>query len=414
MPIFDVIYLGEAEGRIEKVILSITERNFKELELYDNVIVTKNYQFVYEGESLKSISGKQKRIFRSPHFSTTQFHSCFITKESTFSNMFLIELNRGCIEKCRFCVASYMGLPYREKRIDTVEEKIKIASKYTERVGLIGAGVTDYSKMEELYLILKKYQMKASFSSLKASSSSPYIFKIIEESGQKTATLAPEAGSESLRLTINKKVNNETYYSFAEKLFQHGVENLKLYFLIGLPGETEKDIEAIANMVIAFKKIAMPFWRKKGKTGEIHISVNPVIAKPFTPLQWFGLNRKATLEKKLKLLSRLINKIPNTRITHGSLRNYIFQAIISRGDTRVGKAAIRSIVEGISFRKALKEEKLNFEYLYTRERRKDELFPWDIIDSGIKRNYLWQEYTLVKERRESPSCFKGCKVCGLC
>ncbi len=414
MPIFDVIYLGEAEGRLEDVITVIAEENLEKLESFDNVIISKNYQFVYEDELLKEIIGEKRKIFRSPNFSTSFSHSCLLTGESAFSNMFLIELNRGCIEKCRFCVASYMGLPYREKEIEVVNEEIKLASKYTGRVGLIGAGVTDYSKMEELYRILKKYRMEASFSSLKASSSSPYIFKIVEESGQKTATLAPETGSESLRFAINKKVKDETYFSFAEKLFQHGIENLKLYFLIGLPEETEEDIKAIPLMVQRFREIAMPFWKERGKTGEIHVSVNPVIAKPFTPLQWFGLNRKSLLEKKLKTLSKMINRIPNAKLSYGSLRSYIFQAIISRGDPRVGEAAIISTLEGSSFRKALKEKGLNFEQLYTRERHRDELFPWDLVDSGIKRDYLWQEYVSIKVKKESPTCFKGCRICGLC
>ena len=416
IPIFDVIYLGEAEGRLEEVIKEmVTSAGEPEtLDKFDNVVISKKYQFFYNGELVEKIDGERKRIFRSPIFPKTFSHSCFLSGDTAFKDMFLIELNRGCIEKCRFCVATYMGLPFREKEIEVVEEEIEIASKYGNKVGLIGAGVTDYSKMEELYGILKKHNVKASFSSLKASSPSHYIFKIIEESEQKTVTIAPEAGSESLRYAINKKVPDEKYFSFAEKALQHGAENLKLYFLIGLPGESEEDLKGIVDMTKVFREIALKYWKERGKTGEIHLSVNPVIAKPFTPFQWYGMNSKSEIEKRIKFLKKALSKIPNVKFTHENVKRAILQAIVSRGDTRVGEAAIESAIQGVNFRKALKERGLRFDNLYTREREKDEVFPWDMIESGIRRDYLWREYQNTFERKSTPTCFPGCNVCGLC
>ncbi len=415
LPIFDAVYLGEAEGRIEEVFGALRQNpSVETLEEFDNVIVSRNYSFRYSGLIVEEISGEKKRIYRSKLFPVVPSHSCFLTGDTAFKDMFLIELNRGCIEKCRFCVATYMGLPYREKEIDVVEKEIAIASKYVDRVGLIGAGVTDYSKMAELHHILKKYGVKASFSSLKASSPSPEIFEIIRESQQKTVTIAPEAGSEELRFAINKKVPDEKYFSFAEKALESGAENIKLYFLIGLPGETEEDIRAIAEMTRKFTEIARSYWRERGVKGEIHLSVNPVIAKPFTPFQWFGLNPKSQIEKKLRLLQKEVRKIKGVRLTHENVRDAVLQAIVSRGDTRVGEAAVISAVEKVPFRKVLKEMGLPFEELYTREREKEELFPWDVVDSGINREYLWREYRLTYERRSTPTCFPGCKVCGLC
>ncbi len=415
MPIFDAIYLGEAEGRAEEVFQSlIGKRDVEKLGVFDNVIVSKNYEFKYEGVKVREIIGEKKRIFRSKLFREVPSHSCLLTDETAFGEMFLIELNRGCIEKCRFCVATYMGLPYREKEIEVVEREIEIASRYVDRVGLIGAGVTDYSRMEELYSILKKYGMKASFSSLKASSESPFIFEIIKESGQRTATLAPEAGSERLRFSINKKVKDERYFEFAIKCLESGVENLKLYFLIGLPGEKEEDIDKIAEMAKRFSEISRPFWKERGRRGEITLSVNPVIPKPFTPFQWYGMNPKSLIERKLKRLSKLVRKIPGVKLNYEPVRDAILQAIVSRGDTRIGEAAVRSVKEGIPFRRALKEMELPFEELYTRERERDEVFPWDIVESGINRDYLWREYQMTYEERPTPTCFPGCKVCGLC
>ncbi|TCK06669.1 radical SAM protein [Phorcysia thermohydrogeniphila] len=415
MPIFDAIYLGEAEGRIEEVFSKLKDtRNPKILREFDNVIFCQDYLFEYEGERVKRIEGEKKKIFRSPLFSLTFSHSCFISGDTAFKDMLLIELNRGCIEKCRFCIASYMGLPYREKSIEVIEKEIELASKYTDRVGLIGAGVTDYSRMGELYQILKKYGVKASFSSMKASSTSEYIFKIVEESGQKTVTLAPEAGTEELRFAINKKVPDERYFSFARKAFEHGAENIKLYFLIGLPGETDEDIEGIALMAKKFRELAMEFWRERGKAGEVILSVNPVVAKPFTPFQWYGQNSKSQVEKKFRFLSKLLRKIPGVKLSRESSKSYVLQSVVSRGDPRVGVAAVSSAVEGKNFRKALKEQGLDIESLYTRERDEEELFPWEIVESGINRKYLWREYRMALERKSTPTCFPGCKVCGIC
>jgi len=414
MPIFDAVYLGEAEGRIEEVFKAL--RDFKKveaLEKFDNVLLCKDYRFEYDGAKIKKICGSKKKIFRSLLFGKVSGHSCFICENLALKEMFLIELNRGCIEKCRFCVATYMGLPYREKEINIVERELKIASQYINRVGFIGAGVSDYSKLEEIYKLLKKYNLKASFSSLKASSTSPFIFKILKDSEQKTATLAPEAGTDRLRMAINKKVQEEEYIEFAKRCFEAGTKNLKLYFLVGLPTETQEDLESIAELVKKFREVALPFWKKSG-FGEIHVSVNPVIAKPFTPLQWYGLNPKGVLEKKLKFLARLLRKIPNVKFSHESVRNAILQAVVSRGDDRVGIAAVKSVQEKTPFRKSLKDLGLNTEEIYTREREKEEVFPWNFIESGINREYLWREYRKIYEGKTTPACFNGCKACGLC
>ena len=415
IPILDAVYLGEAEGRLEELIKALTESpSLETLSSFDNVLLTHEYTYTYDGLLTSSIKGPKKKIFRSKLFPVTLTHSCFVLEDTAFKDMFLIELNRGCTERCRFCIASYMGLPYREKEISVVEKAVSIASKYGLRVGLIGAGVTDYSKMEELYRILSKYRVKASFSSLKASSPSAALFEIIRDSNQKTITLAPEAASQELRFAINKKVSDERYFDFAEKALKAGAENIKLYFLIGLPGEKEEDVRAIVEMAKKFRELALPFWKERRTKGEVHLSVNPVIAKPFTPFQWYGLNSKSEIERKLKLISKLVRKVPNLKLSYDSVKDSIVQAIVSRGDTRIGEAAVRVVKEKVNFRRALKEMGLPFTELYTRERDKEELFPWEVVESGISRDYLWREYQNTYLKKPTPACFPGCSACGLC
>ncbi|WP_456464791.1 radical SAM protein [Desulfurobacterium sp.] len=419
LPLFDIIYLGEAEERMENIFRKLAgKKNKKQLigimSEFDNIIVSQNCSFKYKNDRVEDFKGAVKKIFRSKEYSKRLSCSCFITEETAFKNMVLIELSRGCPEKCRFCVAQAMGLPYREKEIELVEKEIIAASRITNRVGLIGTAVTDYSEMEKLYAILKKYNMKASFSSLRVSSTLDYVLKIVKESRQKTVTIAPEAGREEKRMALNKKVTDREFFKFCRKLFENGVENLKLYFLIGIPNETEEDIEAIASMTSEFRKIAMEFWKERKRTGKISLSVNPVIPKPFTPMQWFGMPLKSQIDKKIRNLGKLIKKIPNVEFTFENTRNAIIQAVISRGDDRIGIAAINTVKNSLNFKRALKELNLKIDNLYTREREKDELFPWEIVDSGIKRDYLWKEYQKIYTGEPSPVCFKGCKACGLC
>ena len=417
-PIFDVIYLGEGEERLEEILLTLSEKNKQQIkdtfESFDNILLPENYTFRYEKDRVIEITGNKKRIFRSKNYPHRLSCSCFIVEETAFSNMGLIEINRGCREKCRFCVASAMGLPYREKSIEILKKEIESLSKYTNTIGLIGTAVTDYSKLDELYEILKEFNVKASFASLKADIPSDTVFRIIAESNQKTVTIAPETGSEIKRFALNKKVKDETFFSFCEKAFEAGVENLKLYFLTGIPQESDEDLEKIAELTLKFREIALKFWRERGKAGKITVSVNPLIPKPFTPMQWYGMAKKSELEKKIRKLKKLIAKIPNTNFTSENIKNSIFQAVISRGDERTGKAAIKTVKERMPFKKALKEEKLNIETLYTREREKEELFPWEVVESGIKREYLWKEYEKIYRKESSPKCFNGCKICGLC
>ncbi len=391
MPVFDCIYLGESEGRIEDIFKNFPKEKREQIEHlrgFDNVVISKEYSFEYEGDFIKDIRGEKKKIFKSKLFSKYPSHSCFISDETEFRNMYLIELNRGCYQMCKFCVAAYVGLPYREREFGIVESEIMDAGNYTGKVGLIGAGVTDYSKLNLVYEALKKTNVKASFSSLKASSKSEYIFKIISYSEQKTATIAPETGNENLRFSINKTVKDDEYFKFCDKLLSSGIQNIKLYFLIGLPGESLKDIESIIEMVSSFREIALNHWKERGKAGKITVSVNPLIPKPFTPFQWYGLIRKPEIEKRVKLLRKGLSKIPNVHLSVESIKLSLIQAVISRGDTRIGNA----IAKGGNLRAALKKIGLDFEKLYSRERSKDEILPWDFVESGLSKEYLWKIY----------------------
>ncbi len=407
VPIFDAIYLGEAEERLEEIFKKLIENDFqmKYFFEFDNVIKTDEVAFFYEEDRAFPKKKALAKLFKSKAFPDKRSCLCFHKEDRVFSDMFLIEISRGCPERCRFCVASAFSLPYREKNIKIIENEISYAEGVFQRVGLIGTDASGYSRIEELIEIFEKKGFAPSLPSFKVSQDEK-IFKLIKISGQKTLTIAPEVGTDRLRFAINKKVKNDEFLDFVEKSVEAGIRNLRLYFLIGVPTETEDDLESIIDFSLELKEKLPP-------GGKVTLSVNPMIPKPFTPMQWFGMPKKSALEKKLRKLERLAGKA-RLELSYEKASSAVLQAVLSRGDDRVSKAVVESVLKKKNFKSLLRSYGLKFDRLYSRERDEDEDFCWEVADFWIDRNYLLSEYKKVYEKKASARCFSGCKACGIC
>jgi radical SAM superfamily enzyme YgiQ (UPF0313 family) len=192
-----------------------------------------------------------------------------------------------------------------------------------------------------------------------------------------------------------------------------GIPNLKLYFLIGLPTENDADLAKLLGLTAKIREVWLEEGRKIGRLGHITLSVNPFIPKPFTPLQWAPMDGEKSLEKKMRALRAGVARLANTAVNFEPLRAAVLQAFLARGDRRVSRL-LPLLAAGRNLKAACREAGLDPAFYVTRERGEGEVFPWEVLDNGVRRSYLWQEYRRGLEGKFTPRCAPGCRRCGVC
>jgi radical SAM superfamily enzyme YgiQ (UPF0313 family) len=282
-----------------------------------------------------------------------------------------------------------------------------------DKVGLVGAAVSDYSQIEALNNAILECGGKTSLASLRIDALRRSEAEALKASGHKTVALAPEAGSQSMRDLINKGIDEEQILAAVRLLAEVGIPNLKLYFLIGLPKESAADVEAICELALQVRDIWLQEGRQRGQIGQVTLSVNPFIPKPFTPLQWAGMDSHKSLKKKIAQLRNRLQKQPHLQLQVESLRSAQLQSVLARGERRIG-ACLPGLAQGEPLAEALQRVDRTEEFYSQRVRDDDECFPWEVIDSGVDRGYLQQEYQRALAGQLSSRCFTGCRRCGIC
>ena len=338
----------------------------------------------------------------------------FIQAEATeFGDMALSEVARGCSRGCRFCAAGYIYLPPRERSLDNLLGQVETGLCERRKIGLVGAAVADHSRFELLQQGILERGGQLSVSSLRLDALTTAEVSALKQAGLRTAAIAPEAGSQRLRDLINKGVDETQILHAVELLADGGISNLKLYFLIGLPTEEQLDLEELLALTERIRLIWREAGRARGALGTVTLSVNPFIPKPFTPLQWAGMEPEPSLKKKLRFLHAAIARMPNTELISESLRASLLQAFLARGDRSIGRL-LPQLAAGGNLRQHCKQAGIDLASFVTRERGRDEPFPWEVIDQGIGRDYLWREYQKALQGKLTPRCSAGCTRCGVC
>ena len=218
------------------------------------------------------------------------------------------------------------------------------------------------------------------------------IVRVLHASGERTITIAPETGSDRLRRVINKTVTNDEILDRAELIFANGIENLKLYYMIGLPTETDDDLVAIRDLTLQIRERMLPYARGRGAVGRIIGSVNPLIPKPGTAYQWLPMEDPAAVDQKIKRLRSLTSDIDNVYFNIKSERHSYYQALLSLGDRRVAPTIEAAERNGQNWRAAVAETGLDADSYIFRDRSRDAALPWDIIDGGMKAAFFHAEY----------------------
>jgi radical SAM superfamily enzyme YgiQ (UPF0313 family) len=314
------------------------------------------------------------------------------TPDTEFGSRFLVEVVRGCANLCRFCWAGYNYLPVRAFPKDRILQLAERARSHSNRVGLVSIALCDHPDIEEILTRLVEMGYSISPASLRLDDLTPTILRLLRQSGERTITIAPETGSDRLRRVINKTITNDEILAAAEMIFASGFENLKLYFMIALPTETEDDLVAIRDLSLQLRDVMMRHARSRGHIGRIVGSVNPLVPKPGTAYQWLPMEDDSSVERKIRRMRSLMADIDNVYFNIKSERHSFYQALLSLGDRRVAPVIEAAERNGGNWRAALAETDVDASFFVFRDRSHDAVLPWDIIDGGLRDNFFRSEF----------------------
>ena len=334
---------------------------------------------------------------------TTVIH----TPDTEFANMHLIEIARGCGRACRFCLAGYIYRPPREQPLDLVLAWAREGLQRTNRVGLVSAAVSDYSRIDELAVRLRQMGARISVSSMRTDPLSEPLVRALAESGTRTLTIAPEAGSQRLRDVISKTQSVSDLMAAVDLAEKLRFPQLKLYFMVGHPTETDEDIEELIRFVLEVR-------RRFRRT--LIINATPFVPKPHTPFQWVAMASATVLHQRQRRITRALAR-HRVIVRADNPRWAQVQAVLARGDRRLASvlAHLQRITPSAFFR-AMRDFELD-PNVYLGEHSPGDPVPWAVVDSGVRLKYFLREWRLAQQAqvgKECPPQAKGCLTCGAC
>lgn len=421
----DAFIIGEGEGIVSRVLDIIRDGKMEGLDRHailrqlaniSGVYVPSLYVPIYsddgEFKGYDIAEGAPTTIKRHFEMLTSGGETVVATNYTEFGAMYIIEVARGCGRHCRFCMAGYCFRVPRVRPLEILKEGVDRAEKLGKKVGLMGAAISDYPEVDELVTYIRSKDMRYSCASLRADSLTQAVVDGLADSGQKTITIAPETGSERLRRVINKGISEEHLKNAATLSAKSGIQHMRLYIMIGLPTETDEDIEAIVGLA----ERTQAHMAEVGCKGRLTLSINPFIPKPFTPFQWMAMDNQKTVEKKLQYIKKALQKNRRIEVLVESPKEAYIQGVLARGDRRLGAvlAACAADRGSKSFKAEMKAAGLDMDEMNYRERSFDEFLPWSHLDMGMDEGYLEMEWKRSVDEAYTPPCVQGCKRCGVC
>ena len=421
----DAFIIGEGEGIVSRVLDIIRDGKMEGLDRHailrqlaniSGVYVPSLYVPIYsddgEFKGYDIAEGAPTTIKRHFEMLTSGGETVVATNYTEFGAMYIIEVARGCGRHCRFCMAGYCFRVPRVRPLEILKEGVDRAEKLGKKVGLMGAAISDYPEVDELVTYIRSKDMRYSCASLRADSLTQAVVDGLADSGQKTITIAPETGSERLRRVINKGISEEHLQNAATLSAKSGIQHMRLYIMIGLPTETDEDIEAIVGLA----ERTQAHMAEVGCKGRLTLSINPFIPKPFTPFQWMAMDNQKTVEKKLQYIKKALQKNRRIEVLVESPKEAYIQGVLARGDRRLGTvlAACAADRGSKSFKAEMKAAGLDMDEMNYRERSFDEFLPWSHLDMGMDDGYLEMEWKRSVDEAYTPPCVQGCKRCGVC
>jgi radical SAM superfamily enzyme YgiQ (UPF0313 family) len=381
-PFFDCLCIGEAEPLLPAMLTVLFEGISGERDELLRALAS--LPGIYVPASRAKTPAVRQWAENLDDFATS---SVIVTPDTELGDLYLIEIERGCPRGCRFCLVNTAFAPMRYRSVDKLINQARQGLRYRKRIGLVGPAVADHPQIKEILAHLRQMGAELSISSLRIDSLSSNILKEMAEGKAKTVTIAPEAGSQRLRQLINKNISDDDILKTIDKAAEQEIRQLKLYFMLGLPSETDDDVADIIELALAARDIIN---RRKSRT-RITINIAPFVPKAGTPFQWLPMAPLPTLNRRLSLLKKSLPP-KGIKIKVESPAWSQIQGVLARGDT--GLADVLANVEEITlsgWRKAVAKCRLDIDYYVNQRWDTSQRLPWDFIDSGTKVEHLCAE-----------------------
>jgi radical SAM superfamily enzyme YgiQ (UPF0313 family) len=398
----DAVAIGEGEELLAPLVDAVRGRPDRDAALERLAVVPHIYiparhepRYASDGTltAFETSGGASPRVVRAAVYDLDawQTYSRTIAPGSEFEDLCLVEVSRGCGRGCRFCAAGHVVRPLRHRSAEALRSAFAATAGLQPRVGLLGTAVADHPDLVLLGRELIAAGRGFSLSSLRLDRVDPELLKLLAAGGTRTATFAPETGSERLRRVIGKRISDDQILDAAERAAAAGLRQLKLYFMIGLPTETATDREAIADLVQRVRERTLSGRREKTDLVRVAVTLGGFVPKAWTPFQWHPFAGVRALKEAQSAVVRELRRIPNVSVTHDVPKWSYIQALLSLGDRRAGDI-LEAAVAGDSWPRALRESAVDPDLFVLREKGAEELLPWDFIDVGLSKSGLRAQY----------------------
>lgn len=394
-PMLDAVIVGEVEpiiDSLQEVFNGPGDRweQIDRLSRLPGVYVPAKYAMSYRSDG--TIEGVQAAEVELPvqrlnarNVNEFQTMSTVMSPDIELGDMFLVEMTRGCARGCRFCLAGYTSLPVRHRHVDHLIEAVEHGLHFRKRVGLISAATSDHPQLEQLLERMMDVGAQVSLSSLRIDRITPFLVEALVKSGTRTITLAPEAGSQRMRDVINKRLTHEQIVHAAELAGRGGIPNVKLYFIVGLPGETDDDVRELAQL----SREILRRTREHNRYARVAVNLSPHVPKAQTAFQWEAMADVATSDARIKLVQRALGPL-GIDVRFEAPASQRVQAILARGDRRLAPVLLET-QRLQQFEPNLRKAGLDPDF-YLGAMAPNGIMPWSLVSTGVPEWYLKQEF----------------------